>query len=309
MRPLLVLGLVATMSGLASSAAARSETPIAHDHATHDHAVVPATELEPLAEAPRAGPECSATAGLKLPDLRMAKVDDLTIRDPRPPAEGEPDPWPAGTKLLRFTTVVMNIGVGPFEVKGALLPNDPPTMSTNQKLYRTAQPTNVAADCLLRATPAIAQYSGDGHNHWHIQKMQRFQLFSREPGGEEIRLRGFKTGFCFFDGLSMRENLPGYQPSTRYSFLGCGNETSSSIKMGLSIGWGDIYPWDIAHQWIDITGVSDGDYRLCVTVNGGAQYLESSRTNNQVYSDITISGMATGSPTATTIARVWGACS
>jgi len=32
--------------------------------------------------------------------------------------------------------------------------------------------------------------------------------------------------------------------------------------MGVSVKWADIYPSTIAYQWIDVTEVPDGTYRL-----------------------------------------------
>ena len=35
--------------------------------------------------------------------------------------------------------------------------------------------------------------------------------------------------------------------------------------MGISVGWADEYPAWIAHQWVEVTNLPAGDYRLCVT--------------------------------------------
>ena len=38
------------------------------------------------------------------------------------------------------------------------------------------------------------KYSGDGHDHWHVQEMMRYDMWG--GGGT---LRGAKVGFCFLD--------------------------------------------------------------------------------------------------------------
>jgi hypothetical protein len=326
-RPLIALGLIAVMSGLATSTSAAIAAPAAHDHASHDHAqaiaghAVPAG-VEPADLAPdrvrddRAGGCTAQLSQLKLPDLRMALVPNTTrdririVPPPSTPVEGEP-PFAPGMQLLRFTTIVMNTGTGPFHVKGVAAPQPDQDgdkyMTTRQKLYTTSSVTSDLAQCHMHATPARAQFRGDGHDHWHVERMQRFQLLSKH--GDVLGL-GYKTGFCYFDGLKKRPDLPGHPSSARFPSSGCGWSLSNdTISMGLSVGWGDVYPWSIAHQWIDVTGLADGEYRLCVTVDPLGHYLERNRTNNQSYSDITIAGLGTSAPTVTTTARAAAACS
>ncbi|MBA2255553.1 MAG: hypothetical protein H0W07_10620 [Chloroflexi bacterium] len=309
-RLLLVVGLVATMSGLATGAAANSEPPAVHDHGAHLHAP-PAAAVEPLAEAQGSGPECTATGDdFKKPDLRMARIKDLVIAEPYGDP-GEPAPIPPGAQYLRFTTIVMNIGAGPFAVKGTKDLNDAARMTTKQKLFRTAQPGTGPANCQLADSPAVARWGGDGHSHWHIQRMQRFDLYGFDGTGNIVDLDrpGYKVGFCFFDGLRMRPTLPGYSSEPRFSYGGCGNSTSDDrIRMGLSVGWGDIYPYTIAHQWIDVTGLANGEYRVCATVDPLGHYVESDATNNQTYSDIAITGMGSANPAVTETAHAWAAC-
>lgn len=239
--------------------------------------------------AAAAGPS-TPTAADKLPDLRMALLSDMRVEEE-----------PTGELYLRFTTISMNIGTGPFEVRGTVKPDDATMMTTNQRIY------DVNGGHRDVDTRAVAMWSGDGHDHWHIQKMQRYQLWSSTSPDAPV-LKGAKTGFCFFDGVAKRRHLPGYSPATHYQYAGCGNSPSNtSITMGLSVGWGDVYPWSIAFQWIDISDVASGDYRLCVTIDSQHFYRESDRTNNQVYSDITLD-MDAPHPTVTTVARAWAPC-
>jgi len=59
--------------------------------------------------------------------------------------------------------------------------------------------------------------------------------------------------------------------------------------MGLSIGWGDEYPWHLLDQQIDITGLPDGRYRLRAIADPFHWFDELDETNNEVWTDIELS--------------------
>jgi hypothetical protein len=45
--------------------------------------------------------------------------------------------------------------------------------------------------------------------------------------------------------------------------------------MGISVGWGDVYTWDLPGQYIDISHVDDGVYELASRANLDGGILES----------------------------------
>ena len=55
--------------------------------------------------------------------------------------------------------------------------------------------------------------------------------------------------------------------------------------MGLSVGWGDEYPWHLFEQEIDITDLQ-GRYRLRATADPFDWFDELDETNNEVVVDI-----------------------
>jgi hypothetical protein len=63
--------------------------------------------------------------------------------------------------------------------------------------------------------------------------------------------------------------------------------------MGLSIGWGDAYFYDIAYQWVDITGLRNGRYRLTATADAQNWFRESDDSNNFTWTDLRLRGDAT----------------
>ncbi|HYC72308.1 MAG TPA: lysyl oxidase family protein, partial [Opitutaceae bacterium] len=52
--------------------------------------------------------------------------------------------------------------------------------------------------------------------------------------------------------------------------------------------WGDKYQWSLAFQWIDITGLRGGDYKVCVVVDAQDWFAELSQSNNYQWSDVRI---------------------
>jgi Lysyl oxidase/CARDB len=58
------------------------------------------------------------------------------------------------------------------------------------------------------------------------------------------------------------------------------------VTTGLSVGWGDTYPAGIAFQWIDITGLKSGRYRLRATADPANWFPETNNTNNNTWVNI-----------------------
>jgi hypothetical protein len=108
--------------------------------------------------------------------------------------------------------------------------------------------------------PNLFDYS-TCHNHYHFRGYATYELGG--PGG--IRATGRKQAFCLED-IGSYSDLP----SRGYT---CDFQ-------GISMGWGDIYSKNLPCQWIDITDVPPGDYKLLVTVNPEGNIPELDRTNN-----------------------------
>jgi lysyl oxidase len=213
-----------------------------------------------LAALGRPGPVGAATAADRLPDLGMAPLTDLGIDTTTLP----------GRRLLRFTTVIVNVGRGPFETIGSRPGTGTPEMTVRQRIYDDA---GGARDV---ATPTVMFFAGDGHDQWHV----------RDAEGHELRRA--KHGFCYYDNTPYRLALPG---APLWSIYGhCGAAEDLTVTTGLSVGWGDTYPASIALQWIDITGLKSGRYRLTATADPGGWFVETSEANNATWLDIKLTG-------------------
>ncbi|HSD88881.1 MAG TPA: lysyl oxidase family protein [Kofleriaceae bacterium] len=132
-------------------------------------------------------------------------------------------------RLLRFDTVVMNMGDGDLIVGDRADPDNP---------YKDAF------------------YFSACHGHYHIRGFSQYELI--RPDGT-IAASGHKQGFCFED-------------SFKYS----GNKSAGfdCDFQGITSGWGDWYYKQLVGQWIDITGVPEGDYIVRVSINLGGMFDE-----------------------------------
>jgi uncharacterized repeat protein (TIGR01451 family) len=224
----------------------------------------------------------SAFAADKLPDLQIAPLRDIYVQNTSD-----------GRRLLRFTTIIVNRGAGPFEVRGSRLSTSQTEMSVTHRIYQTEGGYRTIA------TPAKMFYAGDGHNHWHVRDLQTYVLIRIDNGG--IAGTGAKRGFCFYDNYRDNLSLPGAPQSPVYTTCG----TSSSllaVTTGLSIGWGDVYPHDIAYQYIDITGITSGRYLLKATADPSDWFLESNQSNNTTSTELELTGSSASADLSASIA-------
>jgi hypothetical protein len=202
----------------------------------------------------------------RLPDLGMDRLIDISLNQT---ADGH--------RLLRFTTIIVNVGQGAFELHGSR-PAGAQTMSVSQRVYDTDGGHRDVS------TTASMYYSGDGHNHWHVRDLESYELVrldNRRTVGT-----GAKHGFCFSDNVPFRLSLPFAPQSPVYR--SCGVAQDTAVVMGLSVGWGDRYGATLPDQYIDVTGLATGRYRLTATADAAGWFTESDNTNNATWVDLRI---------------------
>jgi Lysyl oxidase/S-layer homology domain len=221
--------------------------------------------------APGTTPTRTASAGTELmPDLAMAPLGDFRIE------------WVNGRRLLRFTAMMVNVGSGHFELRGARGATSQP-MRMSQVFYDTTA-RNVAP-VRTQVTNAVASYAGDGHNHWHVNEMMRYDMWG---GGGTFR--GAKVGFCFLDSDPWATSLPGYNGAFYRGSMCSTNPGALSNRMGISVGWGDEYEYYLAWQWVDITGVAGGTYTIRATVDPYGWFAEASEGNQCAWARVSFTG-------------------
>jgi hypothetical protein len=218
--------------------------------------------LAVLAPAGRA-----SAASDRRPDLAMAKLQHIVTDQ----ADGR--------RLLRFSAIIVNVGSGPMEVRSQR-PNTSSSWSSQQVIYDDAGGSRTVA------TPAVELiFGGDGHNHWHVKDLERYRLVPAGGTGERV---GNKAGFCFFDNYQYKLSLPGAPQAAQYPRTVCGNRYSRTLRHGLSVGWGDKYQWSLPDQYIDTTGLPNGNYRLWATADQADFFQESNDANNSTWADLRI---------------------
>ncbi len=203
------------------------------------------------------------------PDLGMARLTDVFLQR-------------VGSQTrLNFSATVVNVGQGDFVLHGQRADVN----STWSVVQRIPSDTGPATEV---ATPATLVFGGDGHNHWHVKDLEHYEL-QRLDNGVKVGTSA-KSGFCFFDTTTYGLTLPGAPQQAHYSGAGCGGFAALSVDMGLSVGWGDTYSYRLPDQYIDVTGLTAGRYRLIATADPQGQFVEGSEANNTTWVDVQLNG-------------------
>jgi hypothetical protein len=84
--------------------------------------------------------------------------------------------------------------------------------------------------------------------------------------------------------------------------------TCGTAEQGLSVGWGDTYPYYLAGQSIDVTGLPDGEYTLTIEADPKERIFESNEGDNTNSIVVQLSGgtvsVVPSTPTPTPTATI-----
>lgn len=205
---------------------------------------------------------------LSYPDLAMARLADVDIVNAN------------GQLQLRFSATIVNVGQGPFELD-ATRPDAASPFGIVQRVYGPAGSVDIPVQ------GASLVWGGDGHNHWHVRELETYEL-ERLDNGVKVGT-GMKGGFCFFDTTVFDTSLPGAPASAVYvpgTVCGQNDQNASSVRMGISVGYGDRYGSTLRDQYIDVTDLTSGNYRLYATADLAGQFTEASEENNTTWVDL-----------------------
>lgn len=181
-----------------------------------------------------------------------------------------------GRSVLRFTSEINNAGPGPFIVRG-----------NSRDVSFTQHVVHDGGGISTEAVEVAIVWGGDTHSHWHIEDVARYWI---EPVDGTLGTGSFdnKVGFCFFDGVDRQTGLDSAPSAPVHPPEGCGNRLDPSIDMGLSVGWGDQYRFDLEGQFIDIEDLPSGQYLLYAEVDPDGRFTELDRTNNVTSTPFTL---------------------
>jgi len=94
------------------------------------------------------------------------------------------------------------------------------------------------------------------HGHYHIHGFSVYELLNLDG---TVAAAGHKQGFCMLDS---------------FKYDGGKSNGYNCQNQGITSGWGDWYYKQLGGQWVDITGVPEGDYIVRVTINASGTFDE-----------------------------------
>jgi len=140
------------------------------------------------------------------------------------------------------------------------------------------------------------------HSHMHVDEWGVYTLREKidgvEPKNSPIVGEGSKLGFCLmdfgscdtFEGHCIDNNDNVVTTDLPNHSLGGGEYTCGTTQQGISVGYTDIYFYNIEGMHIDIPiGTCDGEYWVVVEIDPNNNFLESNEDNNIVYGSFTLS--------------------
>jgi hypothetical protein len=205
-----------------------------------------------------------AAGPARLPDLDQAPPSKLSITR----AE---DGYRLG-----FRSAVSNVGDGPLAIVGHRASVDVATMTADQLIDRQGVPQSV-----VEGVGTLRYVVSPDHRHWHLLRFERYELrHPGHPGPAAVRDR--KTGFCLGDRYPvLRRSLPAAPAAPVYTTrCGLRRPQLTGLAEGISVGYGDDYRAELEGQYLDLTGLPAGRYRLVHTIDEEGLLRERTRANN-----------------------------
>ncbi|MFT7579580.1 MAG: hypothetical protein ACI9MR_001246, partial [Myxococcota bacterium] len=114
------------------------------------------------------------------------------------------------------------------------------------------------------------------HGHFHYEAYAGYQLF--DVAEDRLLEIGSKNGFCVMDtGV--------YDTAITTACVGynCGSQ-------GITAGCQDTYHSGLQCQWVDVTGLPDGEYEVIVTTNPEGEIEELDKNNNSARVRVQMTG-------------------
>lgn len=190
-------------------------------------------------------------------------------------------------RCLRFDQTISNVGAGPFELRYRL-DGVATTKALTQRIYRS--------DGTYRDRFADTYEFHPTHAHFHYKNFARSHLWRSDASGTRIGSEpirsGRKNGFCLVDVDNVSFGHRGdaarhYVPPTCLAPTEVDPLTGeTSMLSGISPGWADVYWWYLADQFIEISGVPDGDYLIQTVADPAGTVVESDDNNNQSWTHV-----------------------
>lgn len=176
--------------------------------------------------------------------------------------------------FLVFGSAVDNVGAGPMLVVGRR-DGSAETMAVEQLVMREdGSERSYLTDAVMRYEEA------ESHAHWHLIGFERYEL--RRASDHALVAPSRKVGFCLGDRYeTSREELPGEPAEPVWTEeCGRGQPGLTTVREGISVGYGDDYVPALEGQYVDVTDLPPGRYELVHRANVDHALRESDYGNN-----------------------------
>jgi len=216
---------------------------------------------------------------------------------------------------FRFDQNFANIGEGPVELRFSVPTGaTPPLAPVFQRIYWSDDPAH------FNDSPAGEVEFHVTHGHYHFKSFGLSRLWSvdtsgKRSGAQPVRQRktgrtipvtlvasGRKVSFCLadtrIDFWAEKGDGPRKYNAPDCLFPATSDGTSDTFVQGVNRGWGDTYDYYLPDQYIEVSGVPDGDYILDTLANPDHQLLEVTEANNCISVKVRLQGMTSPTPSA-----------
>ena len=206
------------------------------------------------------------------PDLQTLPPSDVRVQRDRV----------TGTRELRFSNTVANLGPGRLEV----LPVNYSGTGITEAYQRVYTDDVSGAWSILDTIHAGTFECHASHGHWHFEGFALYELRSAASDGtigDQVVASSEKISFCMMDTTRVSSSI---QHSSNKTYSTCTRDEAQ----GISVGWADTYSWRLAGQSLDITNVPNGVYWLVSTADPEGRLLETDDGNNRGAVQVSIKG-------------------
>jgi hypothetical protein len=192
-------------------------------------------------------------------------------------------------RCLRFSFGLVNSGVGNFDVRWfgtGIGPN--PNVPQKGPLFQCVQ--RVDGPPLKR--PAGSFEYHDTHFHTHYKDLifnQLYKVVDPQAGTLLPAGEGRKLGYSPADQAIADWHSFGQAPQGTSGSGGSCVE-GSNARVGMSVGWGDVYRWQRPGNYTNFGANSDGLYVLRLVIDPANNVLELNESNNVAYTYIKVTG-------------------
>ena len=171
--------------------------------------------------------------------------------------------------LYRFVGALPNIGAGPLEIREVT--HADATQDVYQRIYDSE---GGMTEELIGSFPNAASIPP---RHLFLPGIAQYNLRTVTPGNGvgPIVASQDKTSMAVVDSGPYNTSLPGAPAVRVYTSV-------SAEILGISIGYADVYGINLPGQWVEVTGLPNGQYWFEVIANpyGPDRIQESDYTNN-----------------------------